>query len=213
MKKLLFFFLFLPLLSQGQDSSKTAEPAVIPMPVVEQSSMDSSVNAVNFLEKSVWRVEFFGPGIINESRLGQQTTFVSQLRFIISTASMTYRSGTTSESYFAYNLSPQLSGAIRQYYNFAKRLSKGKSIRYNSGNYVSAKLLHNFGPIIEHTSGGLRASSVQGTIVQALWGFQRTYRKNFYLNLELGLGISSYRSNPLTTASYFTLGYTFPNHH
>lgn len=85
-----------------------------------------------------------------------------------------------------------------------------KSIRYNSGNYMSTKLLYTLPVIIKTSSDGLQVPDVQGVSVQALWGFQRTYRRNFYLNLEVGLGVNTYSSEPLGGAAYFTLGYTFP---
>lgn len=175
------------------------------------SYAQDSTQVVHYLDKSVWRVEFFGPGVINESRLGKNTTFVSQFRFIANGAYEKNSSiGGGNESRSAIKVYPQLSGAGRYYYNFVRRLERGKSIRYNSGNYISTKLLYTLPAIIETSSGGLQAPDVQGVSVQALWGFQRTYRRNFYLNLELGLGVNTYSSEPLGGAAYFTLGYTFP---
>ena len=52
MKLPLFVCLLIPVLCHGQDSTHIVG------------------NAVNYLEKSVWRIEFFGPGVINESRIG-----------------------------------------------------------------------------------------------------------------------------------------------
>ncbi|GAB3880801.1 hypothetical protein [Spirosoma agri] len=188
MWKSLFLLLLLPGLSQAQDSTR----------------------AINYLEKSVWRLEFFGPGVINESRLGQKTTFVSQLRFVYSGAFEQTKTMGVTEQRSAFKIYPQLSVAGRYFYNFERRLAKGKSTRYNSGNYVTAKLLYTLPSVIERSSGGLEAPNVQGTAIQGMWGFQRTYRKNFYLNLEVGLGLRSYTSYPLYLPSYFTLGYTFP---
>jgi len=169
----------------------------------------------SYLSKSVWRLEFFGPGIINESRLGRQTTFVSQFRFVMSPVRryQIYEAPYgSSRSYSAYTINPQLSLAVRQFYNFARRLDRGKSIRYNSGNYVTAKFLYNMPPVIRHDrSGGLYVPNINGVGGQILWGFQRTYRRNFYLNLELGLGTTNRARNAIGVASYFTLGYTFKN--
>lgn len=208
MKNVLFLCLVLPYLSWGQDSTRTSDIGT--MPIASQSTNRSdSTNAVNYLEKSIWRIEFFGPGIINESRIGRQTTFVSHLRTV--GAFTFHSSNNATETYSAYTINPQLSVGVRQFYNFAKRLAQGKSIRYNSGNYVTAKLLYTFGPIIEHNLARMNVRDIQGATLQAMWGFQRTYRKNFYLNLELGLGVGSIYRNSVSGASYFTLGYTFPN--
>ena len=169
----------------------------------------------SYLSKSAWRLEFFGPGIINESRLGRQTTFVSQFRFVMGSYQrfQIYEAPYgNSRSYSAYTINPQLSIAVRQFYNFARRLEKGKSIRYNSGNYVTAKFLYTMPPVIRHdASGTLYVTDVNGVAGQILWGFQRTYARNFYLNLELGLGTTNRARNPVGIASYFTLGYTFKN--
>ena len=208
MKNLFVLLMLLPYLSWGQDSTRTTE--VRPMPITSHNGVRSDLaNTVNYLEKSVWRIEFFGPGVINESRIGRQTTFVSHLRTV---GAFAFHSSTNAtETYSAYTINPQLSVGVRQFYNFARRLEQGKSIRYNSGNYVTAKLLYTFGPIIEHNLARMNVRDIQGASLQAMWGFQRTYRKNFYLNLELGLGVGSIYRNSVSGASYFTLGYTFPN--
>ena len=210
MKKILFFssLLVIPCLSQGQDSTRIVEGKV--MPIASQNvNRSDSARAVNYLEKSVWRIEFFGPGLINESRIGRQTTFVSHLRTV---GSFVFRSSPTkTENYSAYTINPQVSVAVRQFYNFARRLENGKSIRYNSGNYVTAKLAYIAGPIIEHNLSRTPVRDIRGATVQAMWGLQRTYPKNFYINLEAGLGFGSFYASPVALATYFTLGYTFPN--
>lgn len=211
MKNLFLFLAILPFLSHGQDSIRTVEATRVPMPLEERGPTDSSTTAINYLEKSVWRVEFFGPGVINESRIGRQTSLVSHLRTV---GAFVFQSSTNpTERYSAYTINPQFSIAIRQFYNFARRVEAGKSIRYNSGNYVTARLAYIFPPIIDHNLSRIYVRDIQGATLQAMWGFQRTYRRNFYLNLEVGLGLGSYYTNPVSIASYFTLGYTFPNHH
>lgn len=104
-----------------------------------------------------------------------------------------------------------MSVGVRQFYNLARRLERGKSIRYNSGNYVTAKLNYVLPPITQHNVDRVFVRSIEGLYAQAMWGFQRTYRKNFYLNLEVGLGLGNYYLNPVSVATYFTLGYTFPS--
>lgn len=212
MKGLLLLFAFIPLWSNGQDSV-SVQTAKMPVSTGLHTPTDSTVNAINYLEKSVWRVEFFGPGIINESRIGRQTTFVSQLRTVGAFVFHSSNNNAASENYSAYTINPQLSVAVRQFYNFSRRLNQGKSIRYNSGNYVTAKLMYIFPPIIEHNLDRMYVRDISGATLQTMWGFQRTYRKNFYLNLEAGLGFGSYYPKSVSIATYFTLGYTFPNHH
>ena len=208
MRSLVFLLTLLPCLGWGQDSTSVETTRPVSEMVINRT--DSTINAINYVEKSVWRVEFFGPGIINESRIGRQTTLVSHLRTV---GAFVFRSSANNtDNYSAYTINPQVSVGVRQFYNFARRLEKGKSIRYNSGNYVMAKLLYVFPSIIEHNLARVNVRDIQGAIVETMWGFQRTYQRNFYLNLEVGLGFGSYYSKPVSVASYFTLGYTFPNH-
>lgn len=190
MRNCLFIFFLLPLLSQGQEV-----PA-----------------EVQYLEKTVWRLDFLGVGAMNESRVSPKTTIMSQFHFVAATeyhrTSLT-PSGQT-EGYVAYSINPQLAGAYRYFYNLAQRQMLKKSTRSNSGNYLSGKLLVTFPPVIRQDARGLGLAAIQGTALQLLWGLQRTYAKNLYLNLELGMSLSSRLRSSIDPAVYFTLGYTLP---
>ncbi len=194
MKKLILVaFLVLPLLSRGQDSIALFQDPAAP---------------VTYARKSVWRVVFLGLGVVNESRLGSQWTLVSEARLTtgINARQTTLSTGQTQQD-VAYSLNPTLAVSGRYYYNFERRLERGKSIRYNSGNYLSLRARGVLPPVVKRTAPNL-GINLTGVGLEALWGFQRTYRRNFYLNLALGAGI--YRG---TTggAGDFTIGYTFPS--
>lgn len=175
-----------------------------------QESVPSPAPA-SYTIPSVWRVTFLGIGVQNETRLGPKTTLVSGLNFAFNGAAENRFANTTPPSTVlvtSYSLAPVLHTGVRYFYNFERRLQKQKSIRYNSGNYLSARLRYVTPPIWEKLDEFAPLTPIDGLYAEALWGFQRTYRRNFYLNLSLGAGVG--RSGTYPTVD-FTLGYTFPN--
>lgn len=85
-----------------------------------------------------------------------------------------------------YGVYPQFEAQYRYYYNFEKRMEKGRKISENSGNYVTAiAALASGDPII----GDMQLSNDYIGFVGPGWGFQRVYNNNFKLNLTLGLGL------------------------
>ncbi|GAA4450131.1 hypothetical protein GCM10023189_10300 [Nibrella saemangeumensis] len=184
MKTLLALLLFIPALTFGQD---TPQPGVV---------------------KSVWRAAFIAPGIIHELRLGNRTTLVSEVRMTTySKVKEVKAEPNKSEYYSSYTINPIVTVGARHFYNFERRLEKGKSIRYNSGNYLMARTRYVLPAVAKEESDMVPIGNGSGFGVEALWGFQRTYRRNFYLNLAIGGGIFQGKSSG---AADFTLGYTFP---
>lgn len=162
---------------------------------------------------AVWRVDFLGLGVMNEVRLGQKTTLNSG--FYFGTQFMGAGGGRFAEpnrAYWSYQFFPVVHSGARYFYNLERRLQKGKSIRYNSGNYISGRVSYRFSPILERYDAGPIANPA-GMGFEGLWGFQRTYRRHFYLNLSLGVGVYPTRTAalPFGGAGDFTIGYTFPN--
>ena len=172
-----------------------------------------SIDTTTYVVPQVWRIDFLGLGVLHEIRLGKRTTLNSGFHFVAQTkAAGGVRFQDPNQTYFSYQVLPVLQSGVRYFYNFDRRLQKGKSIRYNSGNYLSGRLAYAFSPILERYDAG-PLDNMSGLGVEALWGFQRTYRRNFYLNLSLGLGVYGSRPerSPIQGAGDFTLGYTFPN--
>ena len=188
MKSTLLFILgFAPLFCNAQE---TSPPATYTVP-------------------SVWRATFLGLGIQNETRLGSRTTLASGLNFTSNgNAEEIGPPGTNQQIVTSFSFSPVIYTGIRHFYNFERRLGKQKSIRYNSGNYLSARLQYVLNPIWKRIDNRAPLTPNDGIYAEALWGFQRTYRRNFYLHLALGAGLGRNGVNP---AGDFSLGYTFPN--
>lgn len=159
------------------------------------------------LVKTVWRAAFLAPGILNETRLKNQVTLISEARVSTYTKTKEVEVSPDKPKYYSSStVNPDLSVGARYFYNLDRRLEKGKSIRYNSGNYLSVKARYKLPAVAKSESEYIPIGNGSGFGVEALWGFQRTYRRNFYLNLSLGSRI--FRGK-VEGAGDFTLGYTF----
>ncbi|WP_460959632.1 hypothetical protein [Spirosoma litoris] len=160
--------------------------------------------------KNAWRAAIFSPGIMYETRLANRFTLISEARITSNMQTKDVHDASTDKTtyYSSYSINPILSVGVRHFYNFDRRLEKGKSIRSNSGNYLSVRTRYALPAVAKDESEQVPIGDGSGFGVDALWGFQRTYRRNFYLNLALGASIFSGKA---TGAADFTLGYTFPS--
>ncbi len=100
---------------------------------------------------------------------------------------------------FGLEFFPLFQAQYRYYYNFARRLKKGKTINNNSGNYVTASLFLEF-----------NNSELRGLIGPA-WGLQRVYGRHFKLNFNVGEGygfnsVDSYLGTIISLQLGFKLG-------
>jgi len=173
-------------------------------PLVALGQPDSQPEVV----QTVWRASFLSPGIINETRLGDRATLVSEARLSTYTKAKVVETSPDKNTFYSSStVNPDVSVGARYFYNFERRLTKGKSIRYNSGNYFSVQARYRFPSVAKNESDQVPIGNGSGFGVEALWGFQRTYRRYFYLNLSLG---SRVFRGEVEGAGDFTLGYTFP---
>ena len=80
----------------------------------------------------------------------------------------------------------------KYYYNLKKRVSKGKSVSGNSGNFVAAVYNYqNKEALFSEVSRSTDFSTLGG-----VWGFQRSYNSGLSLLFEIGFGYDfAYRSN------------------
>ncbi len=95
---------------------------------------------------------------------------------------------------------------FRYYTNFQRRLEKGKSIKNNSGNFLSLKLSHYF------EAENDEATFDSGSILGVVYGIQRTYWSHLHLTLEMGAGIYKGTDEPTVTGApvlSFQIGYSF----
>lgn len=157
--------------------------------------------------QSLHKVYFLNPSYEFEAALSPTATFTVNpgLSF---TLGARYSSASGTETLFS--IYPSINAGFRHYYNLVKRQNNGKSIRGNSGNFLTAVFFLYGG---ELASSGVDTPDV--TILPALaWGLQRTYNKNFNLSLMLGMGYYSARSGDRTwqgetPVAQVKIGYVF----
>ena len=135
--------------------------------------------------KSVTNISILSPAITHEMAVSKnQTIFISgDLNGIARYEEIGNTNPRTINSY--YGLAPSVTADFRNYYNFNKRLGKGKNINNNSGNYLALRSEYRFAPVINKDqfptyNGGFALGGV--------WGIQRVYRSGIYLGLSLGAG-------------------------
>ena len=92
--------------------------------------------------------------------------------------------------------------AGRYYTNFNRRLSKGKTIENNSGNYVALS----FANSLETENDEVIVEGLSSLL--AAYGIQRTYWNHFNLNFQTGLGYD-FNQSEVAVQLILKLGYTF----
>jgi hypothetical protein len=126
---------------------------------------------------TIFKVNLVLPGIVYERSISPKNTL-----------------NTTFFSGFAINGSnnsgpklhflPTLAEEFRHYYNLDNRNKKGKSIYKNSGSYVGVRGYHIFESISTNSNNGYYESTTGASI---LWGFQKTFKRNFNINFNTGV--------------------------
>ena len=167
MKNRLFFVLAtLTTWGYGQDTTGLATKPLSP---------------VTYTAKNAWHISAFIPSLSYERRIGPQLTLVGEYGLGYIFANQAKSSGILSKE---LRMNSKASIGIRRYYDFERRVQQGRSIRYNSSGYVMLKLGYHFAPFDQ--GGDVNFNPGKGPFLQGLWGFQRTYRSNLYLNLAAG---------------------------
>jgi len=116
------------------------------------------------------------PGIVYEAGIAQKSTLTAELTF-----GFQYR-----ESDFfgdGFGVYPIGRFQYRDYYNFERRLRKGKRISGNTGNYTAPTVVLQSGNAF---IGDLDLASRYTIGIGAVYGIQRTAPKGFQFRLEAG---------------------------
>ncbi|MBD2756640.1 hypothetical protein IC230_27400 [Spirosoma sp. BT704] len=159
-----------------------------------------TTEAVNYLERSVWRLTVLAPGILNESRIGPKSG-------VMASRGLSIGRGTISLNFSPY-INTYVSVGGRYFYNLSRRYVKGKSTKFNSANYLMIRTNYTFPPFLIDYEPRITIGVLQGLSVNALWGIQRTFQSNIYLNFATGVKIAP---NGYGLAGNFIVGYTFLN--
>jgi hypothetical protein len=125
---------------------------------------------INNKTTNVLRINIINPGVEFEMAVMNHSAFVANLGVGYGGS---YPNLSSSANGFVYSLVPFLDLQYRNYYNFEKRLSKGKNIESNSGNFWGLRML---------TRGEAFASNFSRTsnydfAFSPVWGLQRKYGK------------------------------------
>ncbi len=135
--------------------------------------------------KTVTNISILSPAITHEMAIGRnQTIFIAgELNLISRFEEIGNSNPKTYNSY--YGLAPQAAVDFRNYYNFGKRLGKGKNINNNSGNYIALRGEYKFAPVVNKEQFPTHNN---GLALGGVWGIQRVYNSGIYLGLSLGAG-------------------------
>lgn len=157
-----------------------------------------------FVHNNLFKINILNPGFTFEKGVNNNNTVCIETNLSIGF----HASGTNSSSENVNTtilISPFLRGQYRHYYNFEKRIRKGKNISLNSGNYLAFSSSYYFDTLGTNDF----ISIYDGLTLGGVWGFQKTYRNNLNIGANLGLGynISRDQSNGLLLVIDFTIGW------
>lgn len=97
-----------------------------------------------------------------------------------------------------YVFTPMVIVEPRYYYNFDRRVERGKKTSYNASNYFALTAGYFFKPFV--ISNGLYGEYQGGASLIPKWGIKRTIGRR--LNFEFALGVGLSFSKAETTAGY-----------
>ena len=144
------------------------------------------------VEKNQFKANVLLPGLVYEYGFNARNTLYSNV-----SSGIGYSSSSSWEFY------PSINEQFRHYYNLDKRALKGKRTACNSGDFVALNAIYNFKAILTNKDLSEDASSL---IIAPVWGFQRTYKGNFNLGLNGGVGYNI-DDNKSVLIINFTLGW------
>ena len=149
------------------------------------------------VEKSQFKINVLLPGFVYEHGLSDKNTLYSEL-----SSGYGYTSNSFGKTWTFY---PYINEQFRHYYNLEKRAVKGKVTSHNSGGFVAMTALYNFKSIATNDNFLPENASIT---VSPVWGFQRTYKGNFNLDLNMGVGYNFDKNDSeLVPVLNFTLGW------
>ncbi|WP_232726991.1 hypothetical protein [Flavobacterium sp. 1] len=150
------------------------------------------------VEKNQFKINLILPGVVYEHGFSNKNTLYSEFSFGLGYS----KSGFSGSTWSYY---PTVNEQFRHYYNLEKRTANGKRIFGNSGNFFGLNAIYNFESINSNKSV---SPTVASFTIAPVWGFQRTYKHNFNLNLNGGVGYNIDKNNSeIVPVVNFTLGW------
>jgi len=143
------------------------------------------------------------PGFVYEHGFSVKNTLYSEVSLIIG-----YRHNDFYDESTWYFV-PRINEQFRHYYNLEKRAAKGKRTANNSGNFVALSAEYQFESI---STNKLFSEYVPLFTVGPVWGIQRTYKRKFNIDLNIGAGVSMDQyDTEFTPIANFSLGWVIGN--
>ena len=138
-------------------------------------------DAPTTVAKNQFKINILSPGFVYEHGFSAKNTLYSEVSL---GAGYSYNSYYDESNLYLF---PMINEQFRHYYNLEKRAAKGKRTAHNSGNFVALSAYYNFKSISTNEKYEKYDSSFT---IAPLWGFQRTYKGKFNLELHLGAGLN-----------------------
>lgn len=149
------------------------------------------------VEKNLFKIDFLDPGFTFEHGLTTRSTLNSEIGL-----GLGYKySDNYGSTFIAY---PFILEEYRYYYNFERRIRKGKNISRNSGNYFGVNAGYFFKPITNQ-----QQIFVESSQITAFYGLQRTSKRGFNVGYQVGIAYQMSKSDDDGFAPYFrfTMGW------
>lgn len=158
------------------------------------------------VEKSIFGAQtgFFGFWAYNESKLTNEIALRSEIGLDFGFSSN--GSGTTTA------LIPNLRVEPRWYYNLEKRVTKGRNITNNSGNFLALNI--NYNPDWFFISNRDNIGVISTIAIIPKWGIKRTVGNHFTYETGIGIGkffvLNNFEVDNTTAVDlHLRIGYTF----
>ena len=135
-----------------------------------------NAQSIRNVEDNQLVLNFLLPGVVYEAGISENATLATEL-----TVGFAYRESTFFED--GFGIYPIGRFQYRYYYNFLRRLEKGKRIAGNTGNYLAPTIAVQSGKAI---IGDLDYSSDYFAGFGTVYGIQRTAPKGFQFRFEAG---------------------------
>mgnify|MGYP003402513632 CR=1 FL=1 len=147
--------------------------------------------------EDLFKVNILNPGATYEKSLNKNATLCLDANLSFGLAINNNNS--------TFLTAPYLRGQYRYYYNFDKRISKGKDVSRNSGNFIALNTSYYFKPL----GNDVYISNYDELTVGGVWGFQKTYKSGFNLSAIAGLGnnFSSQQAHKVVPILNFTVSW------
>lgn len=155
------------------------------------------------VEKNLIKLNLLLPGVVYEHGFNEKNTLYSELSIDFG-----YRNNSFSGNSWIFL--PFINEQFRHYYNLEKRSLNGKRTAGNSGNFLALNAIYNFKSFSTNDNNyGYNDSSF---IIAPVWGMQRTYKHNFNLGLNAGVGYlfysdKNYDNNSFVPVINFSIGW------